>query len=285
MHAARATARPMPILFASAGLFLSVGAFTALWMGLNQALPELRASGLSTAVIRPLLHALILCGLWLGLAGTSFDRSTRIAIWSAIAIPFTLWLAVVWVLAAQGLLVQPPGSRLPRIPLAILVPVIAGLVLLLRSRRVAAILDATPPHWLIALQTYRVFGGIFLVAWANGNLSGTFALPAGIGDVAVGLLALPVAYWLRARGPGAHSLAIAWNIFGLADFAIAIGIGFLSAPGPLQLIVPDGPNTQLGTYPTVMIPAFAVPSSILLHALSIWQLQRRGRRSAPAKSA
>jgi hypothetical protein len=29
-----------------------------------------------------------------------------------------------------------------------------------------------------------------------------------------------------------------------------------------------------------MIPAFAVPSSIILHALSIWQLRRLGRRSA-----
>jgi hypothetical protein len=30
-----------------------------------------------------------------------------------------------------------------------------------------------------------------------------------------------------------------------------------------------------GTYPTVMIPAFAVPSSILFHALSLRQLMRQ----------
>ena len=68
---------------------------------------------------------------------------------------------------------------------------------------------------------------------------------------------------------------MAWNILGLVDFAIAIGIGILSAPGPLQIIVPDRPNAQLGTFPTVMIPAFAVPSSILFHALSLRQLRRR----------
>ena len=43
-------------------------------------------------------------------------------------------------------------------------------------------------------------------------------------------------------------------------------------------IVPDVPNTQLLLFPAVMIPAFAVPSSILLHALSIRQL----RRATPA---
>jgi hypothetical protein len=98
--------------------------------------------------------------------------------------------------------------------------------------------------------------------------------------VLVGLLALPVAYLLHAGAAGGRAAAIAWNVLGLVDFAIAIGIGILSAPGPLQLIVPDRPNVQLGSFPTVMIPAFAVPSSILLHALSLRQLRRLARRAA-----
>jgi len=129
-----------------------------------------------------------------------------------------------------------------------------------------------------------VFGGIFLVAWSRGGISGTFALPAGSGDVLVGLLALPAAYLLLAGAPGARASAIAWNVLGLADFAIAIGIGILSAPGPLQLIVPDRPNAQLGSFPTVMIPAFAVPSSILLHALSLRQLRRMAHGTADDQS-
>ena len=64
------------------------------------------------------------------------------------------------------------------------------------------------------------------------------------------------------------------SLLGLFDFAIAIAIGVLTAPGPLQLIVPDRPNAALATFPMVMIPAFAVPSSILLHALSLRQLLR-----------
>ena len=88
---------------------------------------------------------------------------------------------------------------------------------------------------------------------------------------------MPVAYLLHVGASSARRLAIAWNILGLVDFAIAIGIGILSAPGPLQLIVPDRLNAQLGTFPTVMIPAFAVPSSILLHVLSLRQLRRSGR--------
>ena len=114
-----------------------------------------------------------------------------------------------------------------------------------------------------------------------------FALPAGIGDVTVGLLALPAAYYLAAGGRGRRDAAIGWNVLGLLDFAIAISIGILSAPGPLQLIVPDRPSIGAGTYPLVLIPTFAVPSSILLHALSLRQLRRigRSRRSYSAAAA
>ena len=40
------------------------------------------------------------------------------------------------------------------------------------------------------------------------------------------------------------------------------------------------PNLQVGTYPTLMVPAFGVPSSIILHGLSLWQLRRSARKTA-----
>ena len=258
-------------------LFLAAAAFTAAWLGLNFVFPQLQPTGIPSVAVRVIIHVTILTGLWLGLARTDLQAGTRAKVWLAIAVPFTLWLAAVWGLAVEGAFRPRPG--VPALPIAILVPVLLGLPLLLRSTRVAAILDATPPSWLIGLQVYRVFGGIFLVAWSRGNLSGTFALPAGTGDVLVGLLALPVAYLVHRSAPISRKAAIAWNVLGLVDFAIAIGIGILSAPGPLQVIVPDRPNAGLGTFPTVMIPAFAVPSSILLHALSLRQLMRLGRKA------
>jgi len=262
------------------GLFLFAVVVTVFWLGLNFALPELQATGIPSTVIRLVIHTTMLGGLWLGIAQTDFDGGTRIRVWFAIAVPFTAWLALVWWLAVDGSFRPPPAGGVPALPLAIFIPVLVGVPLLLRSKRIGAILDATPASWLVGLQVNRIFGGIFLVGWSRGNLSGTFALPAGTGDVLVGLLALPVAYLLHSRTRGGRAAAIAWNILGLVDFAIAIGIGILSAPGPLQVIVPDRPNAQLGAFPTVMIPAFAVPSSILLHVLSLRQLRRLTQRRA-----
>jgi hypothetical protein len=93
--------------------------------------------------------------------------------------------------------------------------------------------------------------------------------------VITGLLAVPIAISLAADTPEVRRAAIAWNMFGLVDFAVAVSIGLMTAPGPFQMITPSIPNSTVGVYPNVMIPAFAVPSSILLHVLSLRQLRRR----------
>ena len=93
-----------------------------------------------------------------------------------------------------------------------------------------------------------------------------------------GLFAVPAAIALATGTAEGRKAAILWNIFGLADFAVAITLGLIISPGPLQLIVPNGPNIGLDGYPNVLTPAFVVLSSILLHMLSLRQLRRRRAR-------
>ncbi|MEK9280834.1 MULTISPECIES: hypothetical protein [unclassified Bradyrhizobium] len=55
----------------------------------------------------------------------------------------------------------------------------------------------------------------------------------------------------------------------------------IASRGPFQLIVPDVPSIgATGAYPDVLSPDFVVPSSILLHALSLRQLYRRAKPRA-----
>src|SRR5260370_5180529 len=156
-----------------------------------------------------------------------------------------------------------------------LLPVVIGGALLLLSKRVGQVADAMPDTWLVALQLYRVFGSFALAAWLRGVLPGVFALPAGIGDVLTGLLAVPAAIAVASGTAQGRRAAITWNILGLADFAVAITLGMITSPGRFQLIVPNVPSIGAGAYPDVLTPAFVVPSSILLHALSLRQLIRR----------
>ena len=249
----------------------------ALWIALNYWQPIIPTSGVPTTVHQLSAHALIALGLWLGLESTDLTPAQRRATWLAVMIPDTLWFAVVWSAAINGAF-RAGVSPLPLLPLAIFLPVMIGAPLLLLSKRVGRVLDAMPASWLVALQLYRVFGSWALAAWLHGLLPGVFALPAGIGDVLTGLFAVPVAIAVASGASRGRNAAIAWNLFGLADFAVAITLGMLTSPGPLQLIHPAMPSIGAGAYPDVLTPAFVVPGSILLHALSLRQLIRRRAR-------
>jgi hypothetical protein len=227
-------------------------------------------------VVQPVVLATILFGLWVGLRRGGFDDRRRVAAWLAIGVPLVVWYLVVLQLAQAGAFEARPDRPPPATPFAILVPLVIGLVVLLRSQRMAAVLDAVPPSWLIGVQVYRVFGGVFLLIWAQGGLPGAFALPAGAGDMLTGLLAAAVAFRLRA--PGGRAAAVAWNLLGIADLVVAVGTGFLTSPGRFQMLALEQPNLLTTAYPLVMVPTFAVPLSLILHGLSLRQLRRMARR-------
>ena len=203
------------------------------------------------------------------------ESKERLRTWASIGVPLLLWFATAWLLAKDGALEAKPEALLSRTGLAIAIPAILGTVLLTRSQRVAAILDATQPSWLIGVQVYRVLGFVFLALLAQGLLPAEFALPAGIGDVLVGITGLALAFWLSSGNAFSRGAAYAWNILGLVDLTAAIATGFLSSPGPLQQLSLDHPNLLITAYPLALIPAFAVPLSIVLHILSLRQLNRQ----------
>lgn len=247
---------------------------TALWTALLYWMPVIPTSGVPVTALQLMIHGLVAVGLWLGLENTDLTPGQRRTTWLAVMIPDTLWFAVVWSAAINGVF-RASASPLPFLPLAIFLPAMIGAPLLLVSKRVGQVLDGMPASWLVALQLYRVFGSWALAAWLHAMLPAVFALPAGVGDVLTGLFALPAAIAVASGTARGRKAAIAWNIFGLADFAVAITVGMITSPGPFQLIVPSVPSIGAGTYPDVLTPAFVVPGSILLHALSLRQLIRR----------
>jgi hypothetical protein len=215
----------------------------------------------------------ILGGYWLGLSRARIAGAWRVVAWIAIAAPLICWFVTIWSIAMAGVFDPHPGA-LPLLPIAIFVPLLVGLTVLTRSKIVARVLDATPPEWLIGLQVYRSFGAAFLVQWGLGHLSARFALPAGTGDVLVGMLALPTAVLFRTSPLSMRGLALAWNIFGITDLLLAISLGIVGQIARSRGLGDALPPNPIG-YPLVMIPAFAVPLSLILHGLSIYQLRRR----------
>jgi hypothetical protein len=250
---------------------------TLAWTLLITWQPAITASSVPATAARLTVHGLIALGLWLTLERTDLGFEQRRNMWLWIMVPLTLWLAVAWSGSVKG--VFSAASDVPLLPIAILGPVIIGAPILLLSKRIGQLLDAMPAGWLVGLQAYRVFGAAFLAGALRGTLPGLFGYPAGIGDALTGMFALPVAIAVATGTAEGRTVAIFWNLFGLADLAVAITIGMITSSGPLQLVVTSSPSIGSAGYPSVLTPAFAVPSSILLHLLSLRLLARRKARS------
>src|SRR5258706_10620056 len=105
------------------------------------------------------------------------------------------WVAVAQYLGAVNPYFAAADTAVPTVLFGLLIPLAVAAIALWRSESIARLVSAIPLHWLVAAQVYRVAGGIFLVLWADGRLPWQFALPAGIGDVTTGIVA--VASWLR----------------------------------------------------------------------------------------
>jgi hypothetical protein len=176
------------------------------------------------------------------------------------------WVVVSGSLAGAGVYRQDPGDTVPWF----LVAVAGSLVALLLATRIPLIsrilADPGTPARLALPHALRVVGVLFLILMAQGHLPAAFALPAGLGDIAIGVAA-PFVAWRLARGNG-RSGAVRFNVLGVLDLIVAGIIGFLLL-GVIEITPSTEPLTLL---PLALVPTAAVPLTIALHIASLRRL-------------
>ena len=181
------------------------------------------------------------------------------------------WLTLVSILGANDVFARAPGA----LPLPILAGLITPiLVFLLAFRMMGPLRDfvmSVDLSVMAGIQAWR-FGGLgFFALYSYGVLPGLFAWPAGLGDMAIGLTAPLVILALR-RKPAfaAGRLFQVWNLLGILDLIVAVGLG---ATSPVLGIGISAEITTfpMGVFPLVLVPAFLVPLFIMLHLASLLQ--------------
>jgi hypothetical protein len=134
---------------------------------------------------------------------------------------------------------------------------------------------------LVLPEMFRgVGGGTFLLLLALGQLPAAFALPAGLGDLAVGIAAPFVARRLR-RAPAGRG-AVWFNVLGITDLVVAVTTGFLTGAGPAQLLPawPTSSSAPIALLPLALIPTTAVPLAVALHLVSLRRRRADTRTAA-----
>lgn len=218
--------------------------------------------------------------LWRGAltAGLGSGIATRVT--SAFPILWGAWVLASVLLADADVYRFEPTKLVPLLPVG-LTGALAVALLLTRIPVVSRIFTEPDALWRLTVpQIFRAEGVTFLVAMALGQLPAVFALPAGLGDIAIGVEAVFVARNLR-RGVVGRS-AVWFNILGLVDLVVALGLGFVAAPAAVRLLLVSPSTEAISLLPIALIPATLVPLAAALHLVSLQRLRAAGEQKPVA---
>lgn len=182
------------------------------------------------------------------------------------------WFGLIAALSGLGVYALPNGFL--GIGASVVVPVIVGIIAAAKVPSLRAAALGIPLATLIALHVGRLLGVFFLMLESDGRLPHTFAHTAGWGDIAVGLLAIPVALAAYRRTAGWPALVLAWNTLAIGDLITAVTLGFGSGETPLRFIHESPSTATITTLPWTLIPGFLVPTYFLTHFAIYAQLKR-----------
>ena len=244
----------------------------------------------ATVVLLDIVAAALVA--WVGLrraARSLFDAQKAARVSSLFAAVLVNWFVAAILIT---LVPRPDGA-----PAALAAVVILAWNLLLTtvgyglrffSRTYREVIDAIPHPLLLAFQSYRLIGIVFLPLLALGVLPAFFAVPAGVGDIIAGLAVLRAAYLYARCSARAWGAAVVANLIGMLDFAVALGAGTGILVAPLQAILGGSPvlTGPLSVFPLGLIPLFVVPLGFIVHLHSLTRLAgERNRTTRPTKSA
>jgi hypothetical protein len=206
-------------------------------------------------------------------AATLFGSGPRPIVGQTVKATLAVWLGVVLIAGASGVFVGAPGQ--PPLPVfaGAVVPLIVFAIAMRASQAFREFLLALDLRLIVAMQAWRYAGFGFIALYANHVLPGLFAWPAGLGDMAIGIVA---PWWIVALSKNPDAAGTSgfrlWNALGILDFVIA----FTTATVCAMIITTDVPPTiaPMGQLPLVLVPAFMVPLFAMLHVVALMQSKR-----------
>ena len=114
---------------------------------------------------------------------------------------------------------------------------------------------------LLLVHLSRFIGIYFLFLHSQGELPYAFAVPGGLGDIAVATTAIFVSLIFSTSGVKGFRVILIWNVFGLLDILFVI-----AAAGRLGMADP-GSMSSLTKLPLSLLPTFLVPIIIFAHII------------------
>ena len=222
-------------------------------------------------VIPVLLFAVLVWGVVVASkkAGASSKAARRGGI--GIAAATAVWMAVTWIVGADGTLRA--WDRMPP-PFLILLLAIIAMSVALAFGSTGRNLSRFVPLWaLVAVQGFRLPLELAMhKMYERGIMPGQMTYTGRNFDIVTGATAIIVAI-VVAMGYGGRRLVMAWNVLGFALLVNIIVVAVLSTP-VFAYFGPDRLNTFVTYVPFVWLPAVMVTAALAGHLIIARALAR-----------
>jgi hypothetical protein len=184
------------------------------------------------------------------------------ALWAAGVVWFAARGALIPLIGVQYALLVVAGIAIPTVIYAF-VPAVQRLV------------DRAGLYWVTLIHVWRVPAGLLFIGYGlMGQLPPAFWIPAGFGDLLVGVYAARLLF-----RNGEVRYYTRFHLLGFADFVIAVGAGLV------HTLMLDPRMAPLAALPLALIPLFGVGISGASHLIAFYLLGRAHRASTPATEA
>ncbi|HZB00464.1 MAG TPA: hypothetical protein VE308_05530, partial [Nitrososphaera sp.] len=97
-------------------------------------------------------------------------------------------------------------------------------------------------------------------------LDPAFAIPAGVGDILIGVTAIPFAIFLWRGYSWSKYAVVVWSVLGIADLINAVSLGLI--------INSDFSTSTMATFPWILVPTVGVPLALALHGIMLYRLRK-----------
>lgn len=195
----------------------------------------------------------------------------RVERWCVLTL--SVWALAAFVAGYYGLFTKLPfGGIAPLVVGGIVIPVIVYFL----NENFRTYIQSIELKHLTIFHLWRIPAGFAFLYYGSQNLlPETFVRNAGYGDLAVGFL-VPLVLMLK----GGDGKYLAFHIFGLLDFVLAVGIGLTFTVSQVPLM------DNISTFPIVLIPVFGVcvTGALSLMTLDILLRKRSAVRQTVAAS-
>jgi hypothetical protein len=195
------------------------------------------------------------------------SRGLRLGVVSVLAI----WFVLVVSFGAEGAFLGRSGAPPIGLAIGVTAPLLIFFTGLRLSRAFRAFILSLDLRLIAGMHAWRWAGMGFLFLYAYKVLPALFALPAGLGDMAVGFAAPWITLGLARRADFAASAAFKrWNWLGILDLMVALSLGATLAtalPGTIS-------TAPMASLPLLIVPVFLVPIFLMLHAAALMQSRR-----------